>query len=145
MRTHEEVQRMLSAFLDDELTQADSQQVRIHLEDCQECRQMFAELRNIRAAAKEIHFVDPPEDRMNELEDRFSVGTPRRMGFGFLLIGIAGWVAYALYLFLTDPPALTPHTLIAGAIGIGLVLLLVSALRQRWLELPYDRYRKVRK
>jgi len=142
---HEQVQQMLSAFLDEELTQAESQRVRIHLEDCEECRRRFAQLESLRRATTDLEFAAPLEAKMDELHERISVQAPRRAGWGFLLVGLLGWLVYALYLFVIDPPAATPANLIAGAFVIGLACLLVSVARQRWLELPHDRYRGVKK
>lgn len=142
---HEQVKELLSAHLDGELTQVDSQRVRVHLEDCEECRRRFKQLGELKRITSDLKFVDPPEDKMNELEQRLSVQTPRRIGWGLLLGGLAAWIAYAVYLFVTDPQLATWEKLLTGAIVIGAVLLLISVLRQRWLELPHDRYRGVKK
>lgn len=142
---HEQVQKMLSAYLDNELTQADAQRVRIHLEDCEDCRGAFHQLEQLRRLTADMTFVDPQEDKMNELQQRLSVRAPLRAGWVFLLAGVVGWIAYALFLLITNPPAMTPENLIAGAILVGLALLLVAAIRQRRLELPGDRYRGVKK
>ena len=45
---HEEIQQMLSAYLDCELTQADRQRVRLHLEECAECRSAFEEMKALK-------------------------------------------------------------------------------------------------
>lgn len=142
---HEQVQTMLSAYLDNELTQADTQRVRLHLEDCEDCRDAFRQLQQLRHLTADMTFVDPQEDKMNELQQRLSVRAPLRAGWGFLLAGVLGWIAYALFLLFTNPPAMTPENLIVGAIFVGLALLLVAAVRRRWLELPGDRYRGVKK
>ena len=145
MTSHDELKRMLSAFLDDELTQVDGQRVRIHLEDCAECRQAFAEIKQLRQLTSQIEFVKPSEETMRELRRRMSIRAPRGLGWGFILGGALAWVVYAAYLLVTDPPALTVPNLIAGALVIGSVLLLVSVVQERWLERPHDRYRGVRK
>ncbi len=142
---HEEVQKLLSAHLDGELTQADRQRVRVHLEDCAECRREFEQLQKLQQITGSLDFAEPPEEKMRAIEQKLSVQAPRQLGWSFLLGGVAVWVAYAVYLFLTAPDLLTWQRLTAGAIVIGLVLLLVSVARQRWLELPHDRYRGVKK
>lgn len=142
---HEQVKHMLSACLDDELTQAESQRVRIHLEDCRECRSDFQQLKQLKRITAELKFADPPEEIMEKLERRLSVQAPRSMGWGLFLSGVVAWLAYAGYLFLTDPGVATFEKLLAGAVVIGLVLLLISVARRRWLEMPHDRYRGVKK
>lgn len=136
---------MLSAFLDQELTQADSQRVRIHLEDCQECRLTLKQLGELHRIAGEIKFAEPPEERMEELEQRLSVQAPRQAGWGLFLGGVVAWVIYAVYLFVTAPGVRLFEKLMAGAVVIGLVFLFLSVLRERLLRLPYDRYRGVKK
>lgn len=51
---------------------------------------------------------------------------------------------YSAYLFLAADMYWLRKSLI-GSIPLGLLLLLLSAARQRMLELPHDRYRRVRK
>lgn len=135
---------MLSAYVDRELTQADSQRVRIHLEDCAQCRQALQQLRGLQRLTAEMKFTDPPEDKMEELERRLSVQAPRRAGWGLFLGGVGVWAVYAVYLFATSPVQLF-EKLAAGAVVIGLVLLFVSVLRERLLVLPHDRYRGVKR
>ncbi len=135
---------MLSAYVDRELTQADSQRVRIHLDECPECRQALQQLRGLQRLTAEMKFTDPPEDKMEELERRLSVQAPRRAGWGLFLSGISVWLVYAVYLFVTSPVQLF-EKLAVGAVVIGLVLLFVSVLRERLLVLPHDRYRGVKR
>jgi predicted anti-sigma-YlaC factor YlaD len=142
---HEETRRQLSAFLDGELHQAEDQRVRLHLEDCAECRAHFDELRGLHEVTSGLRFVEPPEDRMDELERRLSVSAPRAMGWTLIVIGFLVWLSYAVYLFVVDPDVANWQKLTVAAIGIGAVLLLVSVARQRWLELPSDRYRGVKR
>ena len=142
---HEEVQNLLSAYLDGELTQADRQRVRIHLEDCPDCRREFDQLQELRKLTGSLEFVDPPEDKMQEIEQRLSVQAPRRFGWGLFLAGLGAWALYAVYLFVTSPDLPPWEKLMTGAVVIGMVLLLASVVRQRRLELPHDRYRGVEK
>ena len=142
---HEQIQRMLSAFLDDELTQADSQRLRLHLEDCRECRGALDEMKRLQQLTSEMKFRNPPEGPMEALEQRVSVQAPRKIGWGLVIVGLAAWVIYLLALVLRNPRWPTIPELLAGGIGAGLLSLFLSVLRQRLLERPHDRYRKVRK
>jgi predicted anti-sigma-YlaC factor YlaD len=141
---HDEVRQLLSAYLDDELTQADNQKVRIHLEDCTQCRGTLTQLERLQTAAAGTSFLRPTEEEMEKLEQRLSVQAPRKAGWVLLIVGIAVWAVYGSYLFLTDPDLLTFEGMTIGAIVIGLVLIFVSVLRQRLLELPHDRYKGVK-
>ncbi len=142
---HNQVQKLLSAYLDDELTQADRQRVRIHLEDCADCRREFEQLQELQKLTGSLKFSDPPEDKMRELEQQLSVKAPRRLGWGLFTGGLGAWLAYAAYLFITNPELATWEKLLTGAVIIGFGLLVISVARQRWLELPHDKYRGVKK
>lgn len=78
---HEEIRQMLSAYLDGELTQAGAQRVRIHLEDCEQCRRTYEEMVRLQQMTRELAFAEPPEARMKELEKSLSVQAPRRLGW----------------------------------------------------------------
>jgi len=142
---HGEIERMLSAYLDNELTQAESQRVRVHLEDCPACRAAFEETQKLQRATASLAFQDPPEDRMEELEKALSVQAPRRLGWGLVIAGLLAWLAYIAFIVIKDfrPPTLVE--LIAGAVPVGFLLVFLSVVRERWLELPHDRYRRVKK
>jgi len=142
---HEELQKLLSAYLDNELTQADSQRVRLHLEDCTECRARFGQMKELQGITAAMRFADPPEAKMEELEKRMSVRAPRALGWTFLLLGLVAYVIYVAVLFIKNLRPPTIEELIAGAVIAGLFSLFVSVLWQRLLEAPHDRYRKVKK
>ena len=142
---HDDVRQMLSAYLDGELVQADDQRVRIHLEDCADCREELRQLKTLQQAASTTRFARPTEVEMEQSEKRMSVRAPRLAGWVLLLAGAVLWVGYGIYMFITNPVELTLGNLIAGATVIGFALLFVSVLQQRLLELPKDRYRGVKK
>ena len=134
---------MLSAFLDDELTQAESQRVRLHLEDCADCRRALEELGVLREAARSLEFPRPGRDELDRLDRALSVRGPRLLGWMLVLVGAAVWVGYIAYQMATQELR-TVH-LVLATLGLGFILLLASVVRQRCLELPHDRYRRVRR
>ncbi|MCW5982765.1 MAG: zf-HC2 domain-containing protein [Bryobacteraceae bacterium] len=142
---HEEIHPMLSAYFDEELTQADSQRVHLHVEECEECRSALREMYEIQQLTSEMKFRQPPEAIMEALETRISVQAPRKMGWTLVIAGLAGWLLYALayaWKHLRWPTMV--ELLVEGTVA-GLALVFISVLRQRLLERPHDRYRKVRK
>jgi anti-sigma factor RsiW len=141
---HEKVSEMLSAFLDGELTQAESQRVRVHVEDCSDCQRALDELRALQETAQSIEFPSPERAEIDRLDQALSVRGPRLVGWSLILTAGAVWTVYAAYRFLTQPVLDFGELVAAGAL-IGFVLLLVSVLRQRLLEWPHDRYRRVKR
>jgi anti-sigma factor RsiW len=140
---HEEVSALLSAYLDDELTQAEAQRVRVHLEECGECREAFEEMKALREAARSIEFPGPSREDIERLQRTLSVRGPRLAGWLLVVAAMVAWAGYAVWHFLTGP--LDFGRLTAAALVVGFFLLLASVLRQRLLELPSDRYRRVRR
>ncbi|HEX9760979.1 MAG TPA: zf-HC2 domain-containing protein, partial [Candidatus Acidoferrales bacterium] len=104
---HQQIQSQLSAYLDGELTQADHQRVRLHLEDCPDCREHARQLESLRRATREMQFIPPPEDRMSQLEQKISVRAPRLAGWLLLVGGLAVWMLYGLYLYAVSPRPMT--------------------------------------
>lgn len=142
---HEQIRRMLSAYLDGELTQGEQQQVRVHLEDCPACRREYEDMARLQQMTRSLRFAAPPEDRMKELEQSLVVQAPRRLGWLLVLGGMAAWLVCAAAAFVRHWRPPTAGQLIAAAVGIGIVLLLVSVLVERVRQLPHDRYRRIEK
>jgi len=59
---HTEMHRMLSAFVDNELSQVESEQVRQHVSGCPGCQHRLQELASIRARIREAATVSLPDN-----------------------------------------------------------------------------------
>ena len=141
-----EIRALLSAYLDGELTQADRQRVRLYLENSEEARREFEELARLKQLTRELRFPDPPDDVMEQLERRLSVQAPRRLGWGLTAAGFLALALYLLVRFVRNfrwPADWLEWVAVLVVAGFGLVF--ASVLRQRLLERPYDRYRKVKR
>jgi anti-sigma factor RsiW len=135
---------MISGYLDGELTQADDQRVRIHVEDCAHCNALLDELKAIREAAMSTQFVQPDDEQWNERpRGRLSIAT---RGFGWIL-GIV-WIftvtAFGLWQFWRAPDSLFEKLLVFGGIT-AFALLFISVLVDRIKTARTDRYREVKK
>ena len=53
---------LLSGYVDSELTQADQQRVRLHLEECRVCRSLMEDLLKMRQAAMSTPFPIPLDE-----------------------------------------------------------------------------------
>ncbi len=142
---NEALDKMLSAYLDGELTQADQQRVRLYLEDSDESREEFRELEQVQKLTAELAFASPPDDRLDELARSLSVQAPRRMGLFLLASGVVAVICVLIVRLAMMPQVPLWVKLVYGAIGLGMFLLLGSVARQRWLEAPKDRYRGVKR
>jgi anti-sigma factor RsiW len=142
---NEALDRMLSAYLDGELTQQEQQRVRIYLEDCEEAREELREMREIKKLTSALAFAPPPDQRLDELARSLSVQAPQRIGWILLSIGVTVVILALIVRLATAPDVPLAVKAVYGLIGGGFVLLLGSVARQRWLEAPFDRYRGVKR
>lgn len=141
----EEVEQLISAYLDGELTQAEAQRVRLLLEDREEYRQAYEEMRRLQALTHSFEMAGPPDERMRAIENRLGVSAPRRIGFYSLWGGLSMWMVYLVVQFFRHLRFPSIGEALAGVVVFGLIALFVSVAVQRYQELPHDRYRRIRK
>lgn len=138
---------LLSGYVDQELTQQQAQRVRIHLDTCEACRRLHADLRNMKEQLRQLSWPLSDEEMLVKLEtDLFASGA---RNFGWLLLAagalfamVAGTVAF--FLFLAAPGVPVFVKLFNGLIVIGGLALFVSVVRERLLTYKKDKYRNVK-
>ncbi|MBN2430090.1 MAG: zf-HC2 domain-containing protein [Acidobacteria bacterium] len=137
-------QVMLSGYLDGELTQADAQKVRIHLEDCAECRQLYTELRELHGLARSTVFRLPADEQWREIPAGNISRFARSLGWLLLLVWVLLVAGFAGWQLLVSPQNLFLKVLLFGG-GVGLALVFLSALMDRLRHRRSDRYDRVEK
>lgn len=137
-------QTLLSGYLDRELTQGESQRVRLHLEGCAHCREVLAELDRLREATRTTPFRPPPDDGWDERPRGLASLLSRSLGWTVVLVWAAVVLGFALWQLATAPENLWVKLLIAAP-AAGAVLLFLSVLLDRLRALETDRYRRVLK
>ncbi|MFV2074132.1 MAG: anti-sigma factor [Thermoanaerobaculales bacterium] len=135
---------LISGYLDAELTQAADQKVRVHLEDCADCRSLLDELKKLREATMSTEFRNPDDTQWNERPR----GTVSRLARGTGWILTAFWAvtvaAYALWEFWRAPTHPVERLLVVGGLS-ALTLLFVSVLLDRIKSARTDPYREIEK
>ncbi len=137
-------ERLLTAYLDSELTQDDEQRVRIHVEDCSHCAAILEDLRKIREAAVNTSFATPPDEQWKEAPRTAASGALRRLGWWIAVPWILVLAAYALYEAWQGAAGALERVLVFGGIS-AVVLLFLSVLLDRLRDARGDRYREVKK
>ncbi len=135
---------LLSGYLDGELTQAEAQRVRIHLEDHPEARALLDEMRRTREATMTTRLKVPDDVQWDERPRGPLSLFSRRLGWLLLIAWAVGVTAYGLWQFFTAPEHLA-EKLAATSAASGLALLFVSVLVDRVRDARTDRYRRVLK
>ncbi len=137
-------EQLLSGHLDGELTQAEAQQVRIHLEDCETCRALFEQLQLMREASMSTPFATPDDEQWDERPRGGASRLFRGTGWIFLTAWIAASLGFAFWCFVTEPgEPLLKLLVFSGVLGIGSLFL--SVLLDRLRSAKTDRYRRVKK
>jgi anti-sigma factor RsiW len=134
---------LISGYLDSELTQAEAQRVRVHLEDCADCRALADELAKLKEATMSSEFRIP-DDSWDESPRG---NTSRILRDAGLLVGLAWIVGLTIWLIwelATDPEAVVA-SLLVGAFVLSAGLILASVLLDRRRTIKNDKYRRVQK
>ncbi|MHB8798423.1 MAG: anti-sigma factor family protein [Thermoanaerobaculia bacterium] len=137
-------EELLSGYLDDELTQADEQRVRLHLEDCPRCRALLGELKTIREVAMTTKFEEPSPAEWGELPRGRASAAFRSLGWTVAVVWLVATTAYALWGLATSPEGFGARLLAFGGIA-GMALLFVSVLIDRVRARRTDRYEGVQR
>jgi len=137
-------QEQLSGYLDGELTQAEHQAIRIHLEDCSQCRQIYEEMNQFREVSMKTRFEEPDDSIWSELPQTPTSGFLRGLGWLVVIIWGAAMSGYGLYEFFTGDEEWVKKLMVFAVIS-GPALLFLSVLLDRLSNVKSDPYRRVKK
>ena len=131
-------------LLDGEMSEAEKSEYLKHVEQCEQCAAELKDLGRIVELTDELR-LRPPDV---EYWDNYWSGIYRRLerGFGFLLmmVGVVGVLMYSLYKIVTSPGFLTFPGIAGGLVVLGLIILFLSVVRERYHERKTDPYREVK-
>jgi anti-sigma factor RsiW len=137
-------EKLISGYLDGELTQAADQRARIHIEDCAHCGALLADLNRIREAAMKTEFVQPTDEQWDERPRTAVSGGTRAIGWVFVVVWLVAVSGFGLWHVWTDVENLFERLLVFGGIA-AFGLLFLSILIDRVRTANTDRYREVEK
>jgi predicted anti-sigma-YlaC factor YlaD len=138
------IEELLSGYLDDELTQQQSQQVSAHIDTCPHCKQSYEQLASLQ---QEVNMMKMPEmetDRLDQIMNEPVAKATQSLGWVVLLIGIAIALVFALTSFYVDSSISMTQKLIISLIGGGLLGVFLSVVRQQWLARKTDKFKGVK-
>jgi predicted anti-sigma-YlaC factor YlaD len=140
---------LLMGYLDNELSNEQKRQFEEHLSGCSECKEELKEFQKLKAITDEVTLVEP-EDRI--WQDYWS-GIYNRVerSIGWIVFSIAAilLIIYGGFKLIEemikDPNIETMLKVGLLALIIGLAILFVSVLRERFYFWKKDRYKDVRR
>ena len=136
---------LLTGYLDGELTQADAQRVRLHLEECCECRAELDEMRALADAMRTTPYVVPVDLQWDEAPRSAPSRVLRATGFAWFVVGVVGVIASVIWGLVADGDSDTIGLLVPIAFVAGALFVIASVLLDRVAIRGSDPYRKVRR
>ena len=143
----EDIETLLSGYLDGELTQSDRQRVEVLMEDCEDCAKTFEEMKKLRGEISGIEYEYMTEaDRLKAVKDPVAQ-TGASLGQILVIGGFIFFYGSCIYLalkeMLSDPD--TPILIKIGlpAIFLGFGVLLTSVIIDRIKASKTDPYKDV--
>ena len=139
----ERYKELMMASLDGEISSDDREDLERHLASCEACRREFRQLANLTGLVGAVRLPRPSEEEMMKYWPSVYARIERGLGWGLLLTGVAIWVAYGVFAFLTDPMTEALTKLLVALPVVGLLMLLVSVIRERVHVSRTERYGRV--
>lgn len=137
-------QTLLSGYLDNELTQADEQRVRIHLEDCTGCRSQYEQLEQLREVSMSTQFAEPTDQQWNERPKGSVSAGARSLGWSMAILWLAITLGFGLWQLWQESSSLLERLLAFGGLT-AVALIFISVLIDRLQAARNDPYREVQK
>ena len=135
MITHDELMR----FLDGELAPERAREVEEALERSTELRREYTIFRRMKT---DLQDIGAKMHTHSNVWERVNRELTRPVGWVLFIVGTLVWVAYGVYSYLAGGEALW-EKLATSAVVIGLAMLLLSALVDRWRDLKTDPYKEI--
>ena len=130
-------------FLDREMTVEEQRVYEEHVGTCEVCASELKDLGRIVKLTDELRLRPPDTEFWNSYWKGLYRRTERGTGFLLLMIGVAAILAFAAWKAVTSPEFLTFKGLAIAAVVLGLVVVFLSVVRERYHESKNDPYKEV--
>jgi predicted anti-sigma-YlaC factor YlaD len=143
MMACERFKELMMASLDGEICDVERAELESHLAECADCRREYDEMRKLSELVGEIELPKPSQEDMMKYWPSVYAKIERGAGWGLVIIGAVIWVAYGVYLFITDPGTGALTKLLVALPVVGVLMLLISVIRERMVVSRTERYKEV--
>lgn len=143
------MREMLAGYVDGELPEEQRKALEAELDRDPELRAELEEFRKLKEVTGMVHYADLPDEVWENYWQSIYRKIERGLGWIFLSIGAIILLAFgataAFYQMLTDPTVPLWFKLGVSVGSLGVIILLVSFVRERLFAYKRDRYGKVMK
>lgn len=130
-------------WLDRELSAQEAESYQAHVRECDECRRELASLGRIVRLTDELKLRAPDDEFWKGYWESVYRRSERRLGFVLLAAGVLALLGYGIYRALTSPALWSYQGISVALILVGLVVIFVSVVRERYHESKSDPYQEV--
>ncbi len=146
---HERVNELISSYLDNELDEGQRREVEEHIERCPECRKEYGEMARFEEVMRKMSLKQPPKEAWQVYSE--SVYNRMERGIGWILLSVGAMIilffgGYQIVKgFIEDPtiPLIVKAGILLGMGGV--VILLVSIVREKVFVGKRERYKEIQK
>ena len=131
-------------LLDDELSAEEMTQYEKHVKGCDDCKRELREIGRIVELTNDLTLRAPDEEFWTRYWDGLLHRLERGTGFVLMIAGIVAALLYGVYRAVTSPEFLTFKGLSIAVILLGLVVVFLSVVRERYHESRSDPYKGVK-
>lgn len=138
------INEMISGYVDNELTQQESQYVALHLEDCEKCQATFQEINQLKTAIKGNIMPEMEADRIDAIMHDPVSTTIQTLAWSAFLIGAGFLIALLVLELLSASDLSTTDKILPSLLWGGLIGVFASVARQQWVARKTDKYKGVK-
>ncbi len=146
---HQKIKELISPYSEGELNEEEKKQVERHLQECSECQKEYEEMGKFEEVMGKMRLKNPPKEAWKMYWSSVYNRLERRIGWILFSIGaiiILFFGGYKLVESLVQAPDIPIFFKIAilSVLG-GLVILVVSLVREQLFVRKRERYKEVEK
>ncbi|MFQ6082807.1 MAG: anti-sigma factor family protein [Candidatus Aminicenantia bacterium] len=146
---HEKIKELISLYIEGELDNEERKIVKQHLRECSDCEREFEELNKLEEVMKKMEFKKPSKEIWGIYWSSVYNKLERQIGWILLSIGSIIIIFFGIYKLIEDliHDPTVPLFLKIGILAFigGLIILLISVLREQIFMRKRERYKEVRK
>ena len=132
-------------LLDNELTADEQKEYEEHVRGCDACRQELESFGRIVELTNEMKLRTPDDEFWDGYWESVYRRSERSAGFIMLIVGILAVLVWGVYHAVTSPEFMTYEGLSITIILVGLVVIFLSVVRERYHESKNDPYKGVKR
>ena len=143
----EEIQKLMMGYLDKEISDDEKRLVEKHLAECRKCKAEFDSFTQLKEVTDKVKLADLKED----IWAGYWKGVYRRIerGAGWFFLSIGAIILAALGAFqffkslFQDPTVSIVVKIGVAALSLGVIVLVVSIIRERVFAYKHERYKEI--